>query len=1065
MTTIHGRADVTREMERLFGAGSVAGLSERQLLERFAGRGDDAAFAALVDRHGPMVRATCRRLLRDDHAADDAFQATFLILARKAGSIRDAGRLGAWLHGVARRVSSRARLVEGRRARRERSGARPEAVEASPDAHADLRRVLDEELGRLPAGFRAAIVLCHLEGLSHEEAAGRLRCPVGTVRSRLARGRDRLRDRLLRRGLAPSMVAALGSVLSRESPAAAVPPGVRDAVVASALAFARRGGAIAGPAAGLATGVLNIMMVKKCLTLGVLAVGLGLLAAGTAAPAQKPADGGAEETTTLIATQKPEGDLGRMQGRWEAIVPHSKVVDRPSTRVSWVIRGDLISTRTQAIEAPEAPVRVVTARLKLDEGAEPKRLILENARAQGPDGAPIEPRDGSPVICYKFQGAELVVLTAPPGSSPSAEMLDSGDCLRFRRLSDTPEVPGDLGRMQGRWVAVSPSDHVSGAPSRKRIEWVIRDDLLSSRARSAAGEGGAVQAVSARLKLDEDAEPKRLTMTDARTEGPDGATIALPEAANLYKFEGEELIICLGRPGASPPESFGEENGSMILRFRRPAEPHEPRQDAGDLARLQGVWDRIDRHVGPESTWTIRGDRHEIRLFWPEGREPAEEELAAMYRDLKLPLTSSGHLRANAGEMYLTPDEDAPPDRGPYRAAYELRDDLLVVHPIGDAPPGARATLAPDMMTMVFRRRGDAPAEPEAGAEPVSGDEAPKAEPAPEAVESDLAKLQGTWRMKTFRPMPAMQRGKPVDMTWRIEGDRVTIESQAGPKAEMTITLDESAQPRRMDLHDREGDRDTVTRILYDLNGDTLMICAGPPNGPMPTEFRAAPEGEDIPASTLGVFVREPASPEPKAVPAHETTTSELSAAVKGRIVATRPMTMDNMLLAYQPEQRLGTVDNLALANYHGGLRMLLDWVPPPESSLRPGRRYLLALYAREVVGAPGGPVLVFPVRDRWDEHTTWSHMPTYAEEPIAEAQLSGGVGWKLLDVTDLVKRGGRSHGVLIRFRDEDRQLAPDGHSCEFKFVSRDAIGPDDDKAPRLLVVDPPDTAGEAPSF
>jgi hypothetical protein len=159
-------------------------------------------------------------------------------------------------------------------------------------------------------------------------------------------------------------------------------------------------------------------------------------------------------------------------------------------------------------------------------------------------------------------------------------------------------------------------------------------------------------------------------------------------------------------------------------------------------------------------------------------------------------------------------------------------------------------------------------------------------------------------------------------------------------------------------------------------------------------------------------------------------------------------------------------VDNLALANYHGGLRMLLDWVPPPESSLRPGRRYLLALYAREVVGSPpSGPVLVFPVRGDWDEHTTWSSMPTYAEEPIAEAHLSAGVGWKLLDVTDLVARGGRSPGVLVRFRDEDRAPGLGGNSCEFKFVSRDAIGPDADKGPRLLVVEPADGAGGAPSF
>ncbi len=184
-----------------------------QLLERFAADRDEAAFEALVSRHGPMVLGTCRRMLADPHDVEDAFQATFLVLARKAGSIRDADRLGPWLHGVARRVAARSRALSSPPEVASSEPAVEEPAVESPDLleALELREVLDEELARLPEKYRAPLVLCYLEGLTHDEAAEHLRWPVGTVRSRLAGGRDRLRARLTRRGLAPS--AAVPAVL------------------------------------------------------------------------------------------------------------------------------------------------------------------------------------------------------------------------------------------------------------------------------------------------------------------------------------------------------------------------------------------------------------------------------------------------------------------------------------------------------------------------------------------------------------------------------------------------------------------------------------------------------------------------------------------------------------------------------------------------------------------------------------------------------------------------------------------------------------------------------------
>src|SRR5262249_55367639 len=207
------RGSVVGSLGWLFEAGTVAGLGEAQLLERFLARGDEAAFEAILQRHGPMVLGVCRRVLDDPHDVADAFQATFLILVKKARSIRDRNALGTWLYGVARRVAVRAKVNARRRHARERTGVGAEGldVDINPERSRsdrlemqELRSTIDDELERLPARYRAPVILCDLEGRTHEQAAAQLGCPVGTVKSRLARGRERLRSRLGRRGGAPS---------------------------------------------------------------------------------------------------------------------------------------------------------------------------------------------------------------------------------------------------------------------------------------------------------------------------------------------------------------------------------------------------------------------------------------------------------------------------------------------------------------------------------------------------------------------------------------------------------------------------------------------------------------------------------------------------------------------------------------------------------------------------------------------------------------------------------------------------------------------------------------------
>ena len=203
------QASVLRHVELLFNSGTTTGLSDKQLLERFLDRGDvsrDLAFAALIERHGLMVHHVCRSILRDGHAADDAFQATFLVLVRRAGSLWVQDSIGPWLHQVAHRVARSVRSTEARRRRHEQTAAGTAHPVMHDPEFEDLGPALHQEIARLPDRYRAPVVLCCLEGMTQQKAAGQLGLPLGTLQSRLARGRERLRRRLIRRGLAPSMV-------------------------------------------------------------------------------------------------------------------------------------------------------------------------------------------------------------------------------------------------------------------------------------------------------------------------------------------------------------------------------------------------------------------------------------------------------------------------------------------------------------------------------------------------------------------------------------------------------------------------------------------------------------------------------------------------------------------------------------------------------------------------------------------------------------------------------------------------------------------------------------------
>ena len=349
------RRGVWNRLDALLVFGATGSLSDEELLGRFVARRDDeaeAAFAALVERYGPMVLGVCRRVLGNRDEAEDAFQATFLVLARKADSIARPERLANWLFGVARRAALDARACAGclkARERRVQAISRSEikpASEDQPDLD-ELRAILDEELARLPERYRGALVLCELDGLTRRAAAERLGIPEGTLASRLARAKDLLRHRLVRRGLAPSALV-LHRALALEAPAraAVVPLSLVDSTIKAASRVAA-GAALSSAAstsiATLAQGVLKAMLLAKLKGIVLGLATAAIVTAGVGVVAQVPS-----------RVSVP----GIHQGQQEPVA----VAQPVSTKKSLVLPGStaLDPTRLARVRARFAPARVVS---------------------------------------------------------------------------------------------------------------------------------------------------------------------------------------------------------------------------------------------------------------------------------------------------------------------------------------------------------------------------------------------------------------------------------------------------------------------------------------------------------------------------------------------------------------------------------------------------------------------------------------------------------------------------------------------------------------------------------
>jgi RNA polymerase sigma factor (sigma-70 family) len=289
--------NILHQFRKLIAKDRAAEQSDGRLLERFVNLHDEAAFGELVGRHGPMVVNVCQRVLQDRHASEDAFQATFLVLVRRAGSLDGRSSVASWLYTVAFHIALRARAALARRRIHERQVPEMPQPESTPESDwEELRPLLDEELSQLPEKYRAPLVLCYLEGMTNEQAARELGWPMGSMAKRLARGREMLRARLTRRQVALS-AGVLGTALADNALAEGLPAALTTATVRAALLFAAGEAAAAGisaPAVNLAHGALKalalarlkLLAIALLLAVGAVGTGAALFMHAVAAPPQ-----------------------------------------------------------------------------------------------------------------------------------------------------------------------------------------------------------------------------------------------------------------------------------------------------------------------------------------------------------------------------------------------------------------------------------------------------------------------------------------------------------------------------------------------------------------------------------------------------------------------------------------------------------------------------------------------------------------------------------------------------------------------------------------------------------
>jgi serpin B len=529
---------VLEYLRRLAGVEGASGQSDSQLLAAYAG-GRAEAFAELVQRHSGLVYNACRRILGDSPDAEDAFQATFLVLAKKAGSVGWRDSIAGWLHEVACRTAQKIRTSAARRKRREEQVASrcPEAAAQEPQAD-ELRPILDVEVGRLPDKYRLPVVLCYLEGRTNEQAARLLRCPESTVRGRLSRARDLLRSRLANRGLMLSS-ALLGTLLEEQASASA-PGRLVELTLGAAAAFVAGSTAETNSAAAseLARGVLHDMAITKLKWMAAV-VALLALSIGTGLSIAQSKDVAREtQSSPEKETPKAAADEESIEGTWYVQSVEGQ---------DGLPRGPWRFTATQIITKKDE------FGYKLRKGEKHRQLdILDEKNTML---GIVQIQGGTMKLCIG-KGARPTEFTAAKGSGRVLVV--------FQR--ETQAVK-DRDALQGRWklVAADIEGRSEWRDNLKKIELVIKNDSLTLIP-------PAGPKLEATITLDPDKKPKAMDLKV--TAGP-GVNDLGPKATGktleaIYALAGDELRLCWDESTLKRPAEFkSTKGGPYVMTFQR----------------------------------------------------------------------------------------------------------------------------------------------------------------------------------------------------------------------------------------------------------------------------------------------------------------------------------------------------------------------------------------------------------------------------------------------------------------------------------------------------------------
>jgi RNA polymerase sigma factor (sigma-70 family) len=596
-----------------------AGLTDGQLLEDYLSRRDEAALAALVRRHGPMVWGVCRRVLHNHHDAEDAFQATFLVFVRKAASIAARELLANWLYGVAHQTARKARATAAKRQVRERQVTEmPEPAVAEQDLWQDLQPLLDEALSRLPDKYRSVLVLCDLEGKTRKEAARQLGVPEGTVAGWLARARALLAKRLARHGLAVTG-GALAAVLSPNAASAGVPASVMSSTIEAASLFAAgqaaATGAVSVKVAALTEGVLKTMRMTKlkiamailfvastvALTCGVLAGQHqpGLADDGKAKPQIKPAEPPKEDKDTLqgtwrIVTAEVEGVVfgegrpeikdNRLTFEKSSVTLSGKIFHSPQVKKE---PEDFKGVGTFTLETTKDP-RVIVLTWETNPWNDKKDFTQRGVYALEGESLklclPMANEDKQPLpteFSAKFGSKRsLWTLKRDPAPEKGGEkqqppgLPDDGKAKAQSKPAGTPKEDKDT--LQGTWrLVTAETDGLrsgEGRPELKDHRLIMEKSSFTFfyTPPSKPSEPGNTTKAVGTFTVDTTKDPRVIVLTWETNPWNDKKDFT---QRGIYALEGESLKLCLSldEGDKNPPTEFSTNVGSKrsLWTFKR----------------------------------------------------------------------------------------------------------------------------------------------------------------------------------------------------------------------------------------------------------------------------------------------------------------------------------------------------------------------------------------------------------------------------------------------------------------------------------------------------------------